>query len=118
MKKIYCLSTCDTCRRVLKALQPGPGVELSDIKKTPISPEELDELKSLAGSYETLFSRKAVKYREMNLAAQALGEADIRRLILEEYTFLRRPLVRVGDQVFIGSQPQTVAAAAEALHKA
>ena len=37
MKKIYHLSTCDTCQRILKELQPLDGFELQDIKSIKIT---------------------------------------------------------------------------------
>ena len=72
-------------------------------------------LKALAGSYEALFSRRAMKFRSMGLNEVKLTENDYRRLILEEYTFLKRPVLVLGDQIFVGSTKKTVAAAAEAL---
>lgn len=101
--RIYHLATCSTCKAILKELAPPKTVEYREIKLQPITPEELDHMKALAGSYEALFSRKAIAYRERNLKDVALTEADYRRLILEEYTFLKRPVVIAGDQIFIGS---------------
>jgi arsenate reductase len=48
-------------------------------------------MKELAGSYEALFSRRAMKYRSMGLNEMELSEDDYRKYILEEYTFLKRP---------------------------
>ena len=116
MKKIYHLSTCDTSRRILKELNAPEGTELQDIKVTPLSPSQLEALKSRAGSYEALFSKRARLYRERNLKDRALDEGDFRELLLEHYTFLKRPVVVVGRDIFIGNAAKTVAAAKEALH--
>jgi arsenate reductase len=60
MKKIYFLSTCSTCKEILKDIQPGKkGFQLQDIKTEKITPVQLDEMKKKAGSYEALFSRRA-----------------------------------------------------------
>lgn len=107
-KKIYHLATCSTCIQILKRLQPGPDVELQDIKTQQITENQLDEMKGSAGTYEALFSRRALKYKEMGLASQKLTEADYRRLILAEYTFLKRPVFLLGDQIFVGNAPTTV----------
>jgi arsenate reductase (glutaredoxin) len=115
-KIIYHLSTCSTCVRILKDLKPGPDVALHDIKTQPLTAKELDAMQKLAGSYEALFSRRAVKYKEMGLASQKLEEADYRRLILEEYTFLKRPVVVLDAQIFVGNTAPVVAAAQAALH--
>lgn len=84
---------------------------MQDIKTQSISPEMLDWLKDQVGSYEALFSRRALKYRAMGLHLQELGEQDYRRLILEEYTFLKRPVMIIDDEVFVGNTAKTVAAA-------
>ena len=109
MKKIYHLSTCTTCQRILGECDLT-GFTLQDIKTEKISPAELDALKEKAGSYEALFSRRAVKYKELGLKDQVLTEADYRRLILEEYTFLKRPVVIAGKKIFVGSEKKTVEA--------
>ena len=44
----------------------------------------------IGGSYEALFSRRAMKFRSMGLADKTLTEQDYRQLILDEYTFLKR----------------------------
>jgi arsenate reductase len=116
-KKIYYLATCSTCAQILKRLNPGPDVEMQDIKTQLMTAAQVDEMKALAGSYEALFSRRALKYKEMGLASQKLGEADYRRLILEEYTFLKRPVMLLGDQIFVGNAPKTVDEAVAAFSK-
>ena len=81
---------------------------MQDIKNEKVTPKQLDEMKKMAGSYEALFSRRALKYRELGLKDKKLGEQDYRALILEEYTFLRRPVVILNEQIFIGSEKKTV----------
>lgn len=108
MKKIYHLSTCSTCQRIIKELKPGKDVVLQDIKTEPITAAQLDEMKKLAGSYEVLFSRVAMKYRSMGLNKMELGEKDYKKYILEEYTFLRRPVIISGDKIFVGNSKKTV----------
>lgn len=115
MKKIYHLATCTTNQRILKELKPGSDVILQDIKTEPITAKQIDEMKKLAGSYEALFSRVAMKYRSMGLNTMKLEEKDYRNYILQEYTFLKRPVVVVDNKIFIGNAAKTVAAAKEAL---
>lgn len=115
MRKIYHLSTCSTCKRIIKSLNDGEGFELQDIKTNKIKPEQIDGLKDSVGSYEALFSRRAMKYRSMGLGDENLGEADYRQLILDEYTFLKRPVVIIDEQIFVGSSKKVVEAAVGAL---
>ena len=109
MKKIYHLATCDTCQAILKEVQATKkGTELQDIKTEKITAPQVDEMKKLSGSYESLFSRRALKYRSMGLNEKQLTEKDYRKLILEEYTFLKRPVAIVGNQIFIGNTKAVV----------
>jgi arsenate reductase-like glutaredoxin family protein len=116
MKIVFHLSTCDTCRRILKELSPGSDVRLQDIKSERITESQLERLALLSGGYEPLFSRKAVKYRTLGLGEKQLSEVDYRRLILDDYTFLKRPIVVISDKIFIGNAANTVTEAKNALH--
>jgi len=51
----------------------------------------------------------------MGLAGKELSEADYREHILAEYTFLKRPVTIVGDNIFIGNRPKAVEATKAAL---
>ena len=118
MKKIYHPSSCTTCQRILRETGAGSkGFVLQDIKTEKITPAQLDELKEKAGSYEALFSRRAIKYKELGLKDKNLTEVDYRRLILEEYTFLKRPVTVAGKQIFIGSEKKAVEALKTAVAK-
>jgi len=115
MKKIYYLGNCTTSQAIIKETGIGPGqFEMQDIKANSITPAQLEEMKKMAGSYEALFSRRAMKYKEWGLKNKQLTEKDYRNYILKEYTFLKRPVVIVNDKIFVGSEKKNV----EALKKA
>ena len=115
MKKIYHLGNCTTSQAIIRETQiDRKGFVMQDIKFEKITPAQLDEMKKMAGSYEALFSRRAMKYKELGLKDKKLEEKDYRRFILEEYTFLKRPVVIIGDKLFAGSEKKTI----EALKKA
>lgn len=107
MKKIYHLKTCDTCRRILKEMDTS-GYILQEIKTEPITVKQLEELFALTKSYEVLFNRMAKKYKEMDLKSQQLTENDYRQLILDEYTFLKRPVIVNGNEVYVGNTKKRV----------
>ncbi len=112
MKKIYYLSSCSTCARIIKELQlTEKEFIFQDIKTEKITEVQINELKKMAGSYEALFSRVALKYRAMGLNNKQLTENDFKQHILTEYTFLKRPVIVVGNKIFIGNSKNTVAAA-------
>ena len=91
------------------------GFEIQDIKERSITGEQVDEMKALAGSYESLFSRRAMKYKSMGLADKELTEDDYRSLIMEEYTFLKRPVFLVEGEIFVGNSAKVVAELEDAL---
>ena len=108
MKKIYYLSTCNTCTRIIGLLHINDDCDLYDLKTEPLTADQLEELYALTGSYEALFNKRARLYKERNLKDQNLQESDFKKLLLEHYTFLKRPVVIIGDKVFIGNSKATV----------
>lgn len=114
MKKVYHLSSCSTNQRILKDINFGNDVELQDIKQDNIDEKTLDFLKEKTGSYESLFSKRAIKYRSMGLNEMELSDDDYKKYMLEEYTFLKRPFIILDDEVFIGNAKKTVEAAKNA----
>jgi arsenate reductase len=108
MKKIYHLGTCNTCQRIINEINPASDVILQDIKTEKITQDQIEEMHELAGSYEALFSRRAMKYRSMGLNEMELNEADYKRYILEEYTFLKRPVILNEGEIFIGNAKKVV----------
>jgi arsenate reductase len=114
MKKIYYLGTCSTNNRILKNLNLD-GIELQDIKKNPMTEVQVKEMAKIAGSYEALFSRKAMKYRSMRLNEMELSEDQYSRYIIEEYTFLKRPVAIIDDEIFIGNSKKNIEALAQKL---
>jgi arsenate reductase len=102
MKRIYYLSSCDTCRRMMKEFNRLDEFELIDIKSLNIDSKMLDFLKEKTGSYEALFSKRAIKYKTLGLKNKNFSDQDFRQLILDEYTFLKRPVFIDGEKVVIG----------------
>ena len=116
MKKIYHLGNCGTCQTIIESCGiQAPAFELQEIKTEKITAEQLEEMKKLSGSYESLFSRRAMKYKEWGLKEKNLGEEDYKNYILQEYTFLKRPVVLLNGRIFIGSEKKNIEALKAAL---
>ncbi|OFY82444.1 MAG: arsenate reductase [Bacteroidetes bacterium RIFCSPLOWO2_12_FULL_35_15] len=116
MKKIYYLSSCSTCTRIINELDlKNKKFEFQDIKTEKISANQLSEMKKMTGSYEALFSKVAMKYKALGLDKLKLTEEDYKNYILEEYTFLKRPVILIKDKIFVGNSKNTIAAAKECL---
>jgi arsenate reductase-like glutaredoxin family protein len=109
MRKVFTLSTCDTSRRIIKPLDLT-NFMVKDIKAEKITADELEGMYALAGSYEALFSRRSRSYGTLGLKDKVLTENNYRDYILSDYTFLKRPVIIDGDQIFIGNQKKNIAA--------
>jgi arsenate reductase len=77
--------------------------------------EALEEMHSLSGSYEALFSKKAQLYKSMDLKNRLLSEEDFKNYILEHYTFLNRPVFIIDDKIFIGNGQKNIIEVIKAL---
>lgn len=109
MKKAYYLSSCTTCIRILQEFKNEKFV-LQDLKSAPVTPKQLDQMYALTSSYESLFSKRAQKYKHLGLKDKNLTEQDFKRLLLEEYTFLKRPVFMVGEAIFVGNSKKVLTA--------
>ena len=111
MKTFFSLNSCNTCQRIYKELNLPRSVTIVNIKENPFTSELLEKLKNLAGSYEALFSKRAQEFKKRNLKEKELSEQDFRTLLLEHYTFLKRPVLIYDEKIFIGNSKAVVAAA-------
>lgn len=117
MNTIYYLASCDTCRKIIKALSKNNNLVFHDIKQNPISILELEEMYRLSGSYEALFSKKAILYKTLKLKDKSLTEADYKKYILEHYTFLSRPVFIIDDKIYIGNSQKNIIEVMKVLEK-
>tara|TARA_B100000780_G_scaffold145024_1_gene101350 strand:+ start:19095 stop:19445 length:351 start_codon:yes stop_codon:yes gene_type:complete len=106
MKKAFYLSTCSTCLRILKDI--NIDFDLQDVKTNPVTTSQLDEMYLLTTSYEALFSKRAQKYKSMGLKDKNLQEEDFKQLLLQEYTFLKRPVFMLDNTIFVGNSKKVI----------
>jgi arsenate reductase len=111
MSKVFHLAKCSTCQRILNEV--NWTFEKQEIRSQKITENQIDQMADLAGSYQALFSKRAIKYRTLNLKEQNLQEQDYKKYILEDDTFLKRPVFIVDQSIFVGNSKSTV----EALQK-
>ncbi|WP_428067977.1 arsenate reductase family protein [Chryseobacterium gambrini] len=109
MKKVFYLNTCDTCRKILGQFNLKDW-ELREIKKQPITQDELEEMHKYAGSYEALFSKKSTQIKLRELDLKSLGEEEFKELLLDHYTFLKRPVFLTDKEIFIGNDKKNLEA--------
>ena len=117
MDIFYYLKSCDTCRRILKTLNLPDSVTIINIKENPLNKDQLAALFTQTKSYAALFNIRAQLLRKRGLKASELSEETMCDLLLEHYSFLKRPVLIYQGQLFIGNAPATIVAAEKALHE-
>ena len=108
MRVFYYLSTCQTCKRIIKDLYLNDSIQRIDIKKTPINKDQLNYLYKIEGSYENLINKRAMLFKTLGLRNKALEENDYKKLLLEHYTFLKRPVLAYDNNLFIGNSSNVI----------
>ncbi|ADR20488.1 arsenate reductase [Marivirga tractuosa] len=106
-KVVYYLSTCDTCKKIMAQLELDDFDKI-DIKNNPLTEPQLLELYVITESYEELFNKRAIKFRQRGLNKKELSENDYKKLLLEEYTFLKRPVFLINGDLYVGNAKKNV----------
>jgi arsenate reductase len=107
---VYWLPYCSTCQKAVAYLE-GRGIPIRsyrNLKEAPLSEDEVRALAAKVGGVEKLFSKRAMKYRQMGLHEQQLSDDDLVRLMSEEYTFVTRPVIVRGDRATAGFSARRV----------
>ena len=107
--KVYYLSTCDTCKRILKSVDLPTNAKLQDVKKEHIDKSDLAELRKYVSSYKDLLNTRAQKLRQEKITVEGMSESSLEKLILSHYSFLKRPVFLFDDRAFIGNSKNNVA---------
>ena len=116
-RKVYYLSTCDTCKRIMKEVNVDDSFEKQDIKTDPITEEQVENFYTHTKSYEALINKRARKLKAALEANPVKADADYKKLLLTDYTFLKRPVFEIEGNLFVGNAAKTVAAVKAALAK-
>ncbi len=55
-------------------------------------------------------AKNLLKSRRRNIEVKSLQEEDFKKLILEDYRFLKRPVFIISQEIFIGSDKKNIEA--------
>ena len=66
--------------------------KIRELKSENVTSEELQEMYKITGSYEALFSKKSTQIKAREIDVKTLKEEGFRDLILDHYSFLKRPV--------------------------
>ena len=109
MKKVFYLKTCGTNKKIMTPLDLSDW-ELREIKSQPVTEAELEEMYDKTKSYEALFSKKSTQIKLRGLDVKSLQEKDFKKLLLDHYTFLKRPVFMTDKEIFVGNDKKNVEA--------
>jgi arsenate reductase len=101
---VYWLPYCTTCQKAVAHLE-AKGVAIRsfrNLKEEPLSEDEVRGLAAKVGGVEKLFSKRAMKYRQMGLHEREVSEGEMVRLMAQEYTFVTRPVIVRGNRATAG----------------
>ncbi len=101
---LYWLPACSTCKKAELFLK-SQNIEISDyrnLKENPLSRDKIEKLAEKVGGANEMFSRRAIKYREMKLNERKLSETEMLDLMTSEYTFIKRPVLVSGERAIAG----------------
>lgn len=107
MQKVFYLKTCGTCTKILKKFDLSDW-ELRELKTSPLTQNELAEMYQRTNSYEALFSRRSTQIKLREIDVNSLEEEDFKTLLLDHYSFLKRPVFLTDDQIFIGNEKKNI----------
>ncbi|PIE50161.1 MAG: arsenate reductase family protein [Flavobacteriales bacterium] len=107
MKKVYYLKTCNTCKRIMSEFDLSDW-ELRELKSEPLTEKELEEMRKMTNSYEGLFSKRSTQIRQRGIDTKTLTENDFKELLLDHYSFLKRPVFITDNEIFIGNAKKNI----------
>ena len=117
MRRFFYLSSCNTCKRILNELPMDESISQIDIKKNPITVSQLEVLYKMVGSYEALINKRAQLFKKLSPKDVKLNEQKYKSLLLEHYTFLKRPVLLYDGHIFVGNSSKTISAAKSFLNE-
>lgn len=100
----------------MKEVGVDSSFELQNIKESPVSDIQVEELRRRLGSYEELFNKQSRVYKSEKLKEKDLTEDDIKNWILKEYTLLKRPIFLFDEAIFIGNSKKNIQSLQEYLN--
>ena len=102
-KTVYYLSTCDTCKRIMKEVGVSEEYNLIDLKQNRLSEDEIYFFISKVENALDLVNKRAIIYKELDLKSKLLSEDEIVSLLIQHYTLIKRPIFIIGEDAFIGN---------------
>ena len=108
MKAVFYLKSCNTCTRIIKEIKLDSSFVFREIKSNPLTLKEIEMIHDLSKNYESIFNKRAKLFTEKKLKDVTLTELEYKNYILENYTFLKRPVIITDQEIFIGNSKKNI----------
>ena len=108
MKLVFYLKSCNTCTRIIKEIKLDSSFVFREIKSNPLTLKEIEIIHDLSKNYESIFNKRAKLFTEKKLKDVTLTELEYKNYILENYTFLKRPVIITDQKIFIGNSKKNI----------
>jgi len=96
--KVYGIKNCDTVKKALKKLDSsGVDYEFVDFKKTPPTKELIKKAQNFLG--ELPVNKRGTTFRKFKDDYEAASEAVQVKLLIENSSAIKRPLVEVKNKI-------------------
>jgi arsenate reductase len=108
--QLYGIPNCDTMKKARTWLEAqGVDYQFHDYKKSGIERAKLESWIQVAG-WEALLNRAGTTFRKLPEAAKAnLTEAKAVKLMLEQPSMIKRPVLERGKTLLVGFSPEKYA---------
>ncbi|MEQ6202576.1 ArsC/Spx/MgsR family protein [Sulfitobacter sp. HNIBRBA2951] len=97
--ELFGLKNCDTCRKAMKAL---PNATLVDVRADGVPDAVMAAAYAQFG--QALVNTRSTTWRNLDEAARATDPLD---LLAQHPALMKRPLIKAGDQLFLGWSAKT-----------
>ncbi|HSF63708.1 MAG TPA: ArsC/Spx/MgsR family protein [Paracoccaceae bacterium] len=102
---VYGLSTCDTCKKAMKALAAaGADPVMRDVRAEPLTEAEIAEFVTAFG--DAIVNRQSTTYRSFN---DFLRASDPEAQIAAQPAVMKRPVIRSDRALTLGWDEATLA---------
>ncbi len=100
--RLYGLKNCDTCKKAMKALE-SKGVDFTfvDIRGGGVDKAQIEQWLSKAGA-EALVNKRSTTWRNLSEAQKQQAEKEPVKLLVENLTLIKRPLIEAGGDILVG----------------
>lgn len=102
MLHVVGIKNCNSVRKALSWIDDKEiDYEFIDLKKDPLSADELDELVHKVG-LEVLVNRRGMTYRNLGLKDKTLTDQELQEVLLQNQMMIKRPVLIKDGAVLVG----------------